>query len=490
MRIPCLLTATKPQQVNKVAGNNCHGSRRAARARSRILVRQRGQALIFGLFTLAGGLIALFFLFNTGQLTAEKTKLVNTADAVAYSAGVMHARALNFDAYTNRALMANEVMIAQAVSMASWTAYVSEHTQSAQTLMNCRNQFAVPVGLLLVTYVPACYALGLPPGASAAAMLGQSVPAAAQAVVTAAEMAKAALQAGQVNMAADLFLARKSLMQEVADANYANDGVVQVDNIPLTDDFGPLGANFITRYADNDRARFKEATVKAANLDQFVQQRSWTSANGMPCILGNKAEFRRRGATELIGFDEWRAMDTASLHTWTFSIHLFSTSCDEDERPLGAGSQGAGNSRSGNDNGFGGSKDDNPVASAYASSTDWKYSGLPKFYDLRQNALQATEGAPPLLRFAIRLTRTKGETRTSEGRSGVKPSGRLAKFDSNLASDVLAAVSTSEVFFQRPVPRSDGRAELANLFDPFWQVHLVSTSNADIAKAIALGGAR
>lgn len=279
-------------------------------------------------------------------------------------------------------------------------------------------------------------------------------------------------------------------MQEVAEANYVDDGRVQVDNIPLTDDFGPLGTNFISRYADKDRTRFKDVVVKAANLDQFVQQRSWTSANGMPCILNNKAEFRRRGSTELIGFDEWRAMDTASLHTWTFSIHLFSTSCDEDETPLGSASQGAANSRSGIDNGFGGSRADNPVASSYASSNDWKYSGLPKFYELQQSALQAAEDSPPLLRFAIRLTRAKDQARTSEGKSGVKPSGRLAKFDSKLASDVLAAVSTSEVFFQRPVSRSDGKTELASLFDPFWQVHLVSTSSADIAKAIALGESR
>lgn len=279
-------------------------------------------------------------------------------------------------------------------------------------------------------------------------------------------------------------------MQEVADANYAGDGTVHVDNISLTDDFGLLGANFISRYENKDRARFKDATITAANMDQFVRQRSWTSANGMPCILGNKAEFRRRGGTELIGLDEWRAMDTASLHTWTFSIHLFSTSCDEDETPLGAASQRAGNSNNGADSGFGGSRSDNPAASAYASSNDWNYSGLPKFYDLKQSALQASTDSPPVLRFAIRLTRAKDQARTSEGRSNVKPSGRFARFDSKLASDVLAAVSTSEVFFHRPLSRSDGKPELSSLFNPYWQAHLVSTSNADIAKAIALGGPR
>jgi hypothetical protein len=87
--------------------------------------RQRGQALIYGLFILIGGLASLFFLFNTGQLTREKTKLTNTADAVAYAAGVLHARALNFDAYSNRALVANEVLVAQMVSLSSWAQYAT-----------------------------------------------------------------------------------------------------------------------------------------------------------------------------------------------------------------------------------------------------------------------------------------------------------------------------------------------------------------------------
>jgi hypothetical protein len=196
------------------------------------------------------------------------------------------------------------------------------------------------------------------------------------------------------------------------------------------------------------------------------------------------AEFRRRGGTELIGFDE---MDTASLHTWSWNIHLFSISCDEDEAPLVFGGQGAGKSSGGN-SGFGGSTTDNPTASAYASSTTWNYSGLPKFFDLQKSALQANADSPPVLRFAIRLTRSKDQARTSEGRSLVKPTGKLAKFDTHLSSDVLAAVSTSEVFFRRPTSQSDNANELASLFNPFWQVRLVSTSSGDLAKAIALGG--
>jgi hypothetical protein len=467
---------------------NCATRHRAGARFRPALPSQSGQALIFGLFALVGGIVALFFLFNTGQLITEKTKLVNTADAVAYSAGVMHVRALNFASYTNRALVANEVLIAQAVSMSSWTNYVSTHAQNAPMLMWCQSQYSKPVALVLITYIPVCYVLSYPAGAASAQMLDQAVPPASQATVAAAELAKQALQAAQANMAASLVPARALLMQEVAAANYANDGLVHVDSIPLTDNFTLFnGGPFIKRYSGSDRGRFKQTTLAAADLDRFIKQRAWTSSNPFPCIFGNKAEFRRRGGTELIGFDEWRAMDTASLHEWEWKIHWFSASCDESETPLGYGAQGAGNGNGGGDNGFGGSRSDNGNASSYASSSTWQYSGLPSFFDLSEAALNSQEDSPPLLRFSIRLTRAKNEARTSEGSSGVKPSGRLARFDSNLASDVLAAVSTSEVFFRR-TPRNDGRTELASLFNPYWQVHLISTSSADIAQAIARGG--
>lgn len=450
--------------------------------------RQHGQALIFGLFALGGGLVALFFLFNTGQLAAEKTKLVNTADAVAYSAGVLHARALNFAAYTNRALIANEVLVAQAVSMASWTRYISTHAQNAPTLMWCQSQYSRPVVLALITYIPVCYALSTPFGAATAQALDQAVPPASQATVAAAELAKQALQAAQANMAATLLPARAALMQEVADANYANDRSVRVDSIPLTDNFTLFnGGPFIKRYSGPDRTRLKETVLEAIEPERFVQKRTWTSSNVFPCMLGNKAQLRRRGGTELIGFDEWRAMDTASLHEWEWSIHLFGTSCDESETPVGYGGQGASNGSNGADNGFGGSRSDNSAASSYASTSTWQYSGLPSFFDLPEAALKAPADAPTLLRFSIRLTRAKDQTRTPGGTATVKPSGRLARFDSNVASGVLAAVSTSEVYFRRPT-RIDGRTELASLFNPYWQVHLISSSNGDIAQAIARGG--
>lgn len=456
--------------------------------------RQHGQALIYGIFVLVGGLAALIFLFNVGQLTAEKTKLVNTADAVAYSAGIMHARALNFDAYTNRALMANEVMIAQAVSIASWSSHVVKHTQNV-TPLGCYTYYSIPVALVLVDYVPVCYLLSLYGAEPSAQGVDNAAQAAAQATVAASEAAKAILQAAQTNMAATFLPARKTLMQQVADANYIGDGAVHVDTIPITDNFSLFdGEPFIHPYSGADRTRFKDAVVEAAKRDAFIKQRSWTSANNFPCIVGNKAAFRRRGGTELIDFDEWKAMDTASLHEWSWHMHgLFHLpTCDESEMPLGYGTQAAANGPPDDSSAnYGSSRSDNPGASGSASSTDWHYSGLPTFYDLSVPALAYTSTAPnPRLKFAIRLTRAKDQLKTSDGTSGVKPSGRLAIIDGKPASDVLAAVATSEVYFERPAGRDDGKTELASLFNPYWQAHLISTSSADMAIAMALGGPR
>ena len=71
------------------------------------------------LFLLMGG-IGLYVAFGSFQMTSAKIKLQNTADAAAYSAAVLQARDYNFSAYTNRAMVANQVSAAQVVALKSW----------------------------------------------------------------------------------------------------------------------------------------------------------------------------------------------------------------------------------------------------------------------------------------------------------------------------------------------------------------------------------
>lgn len=80
----------------------------------------RGQAAVFVLLFLGVMTLSLLFVYKAGKVTTERMQVQNAADAVAYSVSTIEARDLNFMAYTNRAMIANEVAIGQMIGLASW----------------------------------------------------------------------------------------------------------------------------------------------------------------------------------------------------------------------------------------------------------------------------------------------------------------------------------------------------------------------------------
>ena len=64
--------------------------------------------------------VSALALYKSGKLTTNKMELQNAADAAAFSMTTVEARDLNFAAYMNRAIVANEVAIGQMVGLASW----------------------------------------------------------------------------------------------------------------------------------------------------------------------------------------------------------------------------------------------------------------------------------------------------------------------------------------------------------------------------------
>lgn len=89
-------------------------------------IYQSGQALVIGAafaFVLA---VFAFMLYANSRNVLERTELVNTADAAAYSAGVAVSRELNFLALSNRAIIANHVTVGHLVSYKSWTNNVAD----------------------------------------------------------------------------------------------------------------------------------------------------------------------------------------------------------------------------------------------------------------------------------------------------------------------------------------------------------------------------
>ncbi len=96
------------------------GGGRSVASTMKNLRYSRGQAAVFVLLFLGVLTLSLIFVYKAGKVTTERMQVQNAADAVAYSVSSIEARDLNFMAYTNRAMIANEVAIGQMVGLASW----------------------------------------------------------------------------------------------------------------------------------------------------------------------------------------------------------------------------------------------------------------------------------------------------------------------------------------------------------------------------------
>ena len=76
--------------------------------------------MVFGLFFIGIALIGLILMYNRGVLTRDRVQVENAADAAAYSQAKLFARHQNLIAYTNRAIVANEMSVGQVVALMSW----------------------------------------------------------------------------------------------------------------------------------------------------------------------------------------------------------------------------------------------------------------------------------------------------------------------------------------------------------------------------------
>lgn len=92
--------------------------------------------LVMSMFLLIASVAIIHVLFKVGLINSEKERLVNAADAAAYSGGVFFARNLNFLAYSNRAMLANHVAVGHYISYLSWIRYAHDTVDKADKLAN------------------------------------------------------------------------------------------------------------------------------------------------------------------------------------------------------------------------------------------------------------------------------------------------------------------------------------------------------------------
>jgi len=434
---------------------------------------QRGQALPLALVLLVAVAATVYFMFNSGQLVQEKIRLTNTADAVAYSAGVYEARVLNYDAYTNRAIIANEIAIGQAVGLASWAKYAGTAADNISPYM------------YLIPYVGAAIANALEEVRDAmdlyTPLLAYTVP-----LHDAAINSLAASQMevhGPGNAVA--LVKRKAVMDEVAKKN---DPDAKVDLLPLADNFH----GFTQRYSSKEE-RVRMGQVVSDGRDAFLKSRNW---NFGLVILCTGVQLRKRGSTELIDLTEgWKSMDTLSAHAYSLKISWSGIKCKHSETPIGYGTAFSTDDLDDDDYSYAGSRSTNPSASDKADSDEGIANGfdpapfsigggaIPAFHELSESALKQDD---PRTQITIRVTKPSGKQRYSGGNSIIKPSGSLDLYQGGHANGLSASIARAEVYFERPdgpSPLFSGKAEKGSLFNPYWQVRLVPVPAAERALA-------
>lgn len=449
----------------------------------------RGQAVLWFLATTAACCAVFALVYNVGQLTNEKQKVINAADAAAYSGALVQARVLNFEAYTNRAMVANEVFIAQAISLDSWIRYSDRLATNFSYVTSWVPYLnAVTKAIAKITEVAK---------KAVDEFAKASVPA-VNAVITVLQTARELAHTGAVFAAQEAAgrVARenKTVFGGRYDATPDLMHSAAIDKLAfLRNEAEWLG--FTADYKGNKRSYARDVILDSR--DQFSSKRGmgWlesTASTGLKiATVGTIGIDKTSGETKLRGYDRWEAQDTLDVY----------------EKPPGGKKKyilpiAWGRST---------------VAKNSSSGTNWrteydcggkKKPPCPPTFDLaygEQLRISGWNGVPNLrdlkdrnpanrdkqtIHFLVAVGKPADGALTTEklGIANVKLAGAQGSPDleRRLLKDQVTALASARVFFERPkwnakdstqlkLPRADHVKEYASLYNPFWQARLQET---------------
>jgi hypothetical protein len=495
------------------------------------------------LFLVLSGILCLgvILMFNSGQTVNKKVQLTNTADAAAYSVAVQQARAMNFAAYMNRGRIANEVAVAQLVSLMSWMNMFHTHTVVGHNFFTYLS--VIPYVGVVARFLAQLYNVAERVMAGARTVYR---PVASTAIGALDELN------GFLATAADAMLQIGASVDGIAIAR----DVVQ-KNDP-TAEIAPLGYGLLVLQLRNAADstlldRFKKPTGKrrVAGMDRFrnvvMASRDHFSADredgtGMPFI-----DIKERGGTDLVDYNRWVAVDTIDLKVevdlglfelkWNIPLGFGGAQAVEKRNSQPKFFPGIRSGRNGTGNGwYSEYHPSNTVYEQYGTATHstarlaekypsvnapgslpfftpkrpssgpnkkkdayfYGYEGLRSYHDVKAEYGKTPEGdkAGPI--FTVFVQSDRKDARTSQDIDGIGgPAGGQLELNNQMSGNKMTAIASAQVYFNRPpshalfkrmVPRSwkgqddpkeDGQLEMGSLFSPYWQARLVETPKKD-----------
>jgi len=499
--------------------------------------KQRGQSLVFITVTSVIVLLVTLVMFNSGQLSYHRIKLQNTADAAAYSAAVAEARDLNFSAYMNRGMIANQVAVAQIVSLTGWArnfndTYNGEYVSIQQVIASLSSLQAMWTG-------PFDIAKGISTG-----IKDVLDPVAGPAVKVIDGLIDALSSASKIYHYAMFVSIPVDVVPKVVKANEPEAKVSDLGQVALIA-YGVNYFNFTKQFSPKSATDGDDrmAKVTQASTDLFYKDRSLPPIWPLPILIDPTRLFTygvgpllmmqfHSGGSALKtnsgdpnqNFQGWDSLDATGLFViMCVTIPVFGIPVPIPfplpPLPAGAGAAAAGNSAwispqgLGVTNNFGhrnstnsgvdpaatvqfGAVHYNPmtaipawikVAEGPGANLDSR-AGIRDYYDIadniKNNASQQANAtnntnlndvAPSWVVEVERPNNSLITSSTGDYSIGGGTDGKLNLPMSN-PSNNLRALSKAQAYFSRPkslFPRDDGKSEWGSLYSPYWQARLV-----------------
>jgi hypothetical protein len=451
--------------------------------------RQRGQTFLWFLATIAACCSVFALVYNVGQVANHKEATINAADATALSGALVEARMLNFEAYINRAMVANEVTIAQLVSLDSWLNYDNELLQYIAT-------YTQPIPYL--------------------DDVTQAIAQASQAAISYVNpiIAAAVQPLEDVNSVLRGFREYANITGAIA-ANDIAGKIARANATAPVGTFTPIveGVNaiqwysFTAIYSNDDRAIPRDVILNSR--DPFSTKRGAGKLidllNTGLRILGLNTTYinfdKTSGTTTLQDYKDWAAQDSLDA-TFTFNpCVLFDCSITNFiPVPIGYGRADADSDASTGDDLCNVSPSTTNCGLAVQNSNNINWSGMPDFRDLAKD-LSKTDPCTtnngsdsPSLTY-IAAVQMPGNTTLTTQNIGMDtvdvpgPQGSPKMTDNLQNGGNLTSISAACTFFLRPdlnqeskakaitgtaLARADGVHEYASLFNPYWQARLTT----------------
>lgn len=468
-------------------------SRRRKRAWAGSARRTKGQALVWLLGTMAAAAAIMYGVYNVGQVTNDKAKTVNAADAAALAGATAQARILNLVAYNNRSLIANEVLLVQMLSIESWLGYIATTAGNFSTV-------STVIGVAIPPLQFMARALAQVRQAAQQTRNGAVRPA-INGIIGVLEGLKTSLARAHQVVLLNGGLVAQNAATNVARASRAqfngqNDPGIEIDNRPAvraeTFLFNETQwQRFTRRYSANERTDAGE--VLLASRDSFSANRpgQWYLNLTLPFGV---AGIEKAGGSRLQGFDRWETQDT--LEIWQRPNPV------KGRRWTAIGWGRANADRNGTAGNRWGRRSAHKRAYTDGRTHSHRgWTGVPAVYDVADKRANTRENLGVDFRVVVRRLNVNVLTTERFGMGQVpdNPMG-TTQMAERLQSNQLTAMAKARVTFERPqrglanditangLWRPDRAKEYGSLFSPYWQARLADFSGAEKATLMTAMG--